>query len=252
MTPIPHITANLSAATGQAASWVDVLHAEDDDVYADLARKWVASGGLTTHRVRSRAELLNYLSTCARPPRCLLLDLGLIDSHGLSLCDAIKRAPSLQQLPIVLFSGANLTSCECMEHGVLHFVRKGADGGPELLAALTAVISQHARSQGVVDLGDLRLNPPDLEVSFAGRPVAKLTAGRFAALLLLVKSAPEVVTDREMYGAFLQRHPYHRKDDLELAILAIVKNYVSHLRSDLGPLGARIERVRGEGYAYRP
>jgi DNA-binding response OmpR family regulator len=234
------------------APGVDVLHVEDDDAYAEFVRKWVAPSGLTTHRVRSRAELLDYLSSCSRPPRCLLLDLGLNDSHGLSLCDAIKQAPSLQQLPIVLYSGANLTSCECMKHGVLHFVRKGADGGPELLAALTAVISQHSRSQGVVDLGDLRLNPPDLEVSLAGRPVAKLTPGRFAALLLLVKSAPKVVTDEELYSAFLQRHPYHRKDDLQLAILAIVKNYVSHLRSDLGPVGARIERVRGEGYAYRP
>lgn len=233
------------------APCVDVLHVEDDDVYAELVRRWTASGGLTAHRVRSRAEMLDYLSRRARPPRCLLIDPGLKDSHGFDLCDFIKRAPSLQQLPMVLFSGADLTTCECLEHGVLHFIRKGADCRAELLAALTAVISQHARSQGVVDIGDLRLDPLELEVSLAGRPVAKLTSGRFAALLLLVKSAPKVVADEALYSAFLQRHPYHRKDDLELAIRAIVKNYVSHLRSDLGAVGARIERVRGEGYAYR-
>lgn len=235
-----------------AAPRVDVLHVEDDDVYAELVQRWVAPAGLAVHRARSRDELLNYLSTCARPPRCLLLDLGLEDSLGLSLCDTLKRAPSLQQLPIILFSGADLTSRECMEHGVLHFIRKGADGRHELLAAVTAVIAQHARSQGVVDIDDLRLDPAELQVSLAGRPVVKLTPGHFSALLRLVKSAPEVVPDAELYGAFLQRHSYRHEDDLRLTIRAIVKNYVSRLRFELGPLGARIERLRGEGYAYRP
>lgn len=235
-----------------AAPCVDILHVEDDDAYAELVRKWVAPGGFTKHRVRTLEELLKYLSACPRLPRCLLLDLGLTDCDGLFLCDVVKKAPSLQGMPIILFSGANLSSRECMEHGVLYFVRKGAHGQPELLAALNAVISQHARSQGVVDIGDLRLNPEGHEVGLAGRPVARLTPGRFTALLALVKAAPKAVSDEDLYLAFLQRHPYHRKGDWDPSTVAIVKNYVSHLRADLGDLGARIERVRGEGYAYRP
>ena len=80
---------------------IDVLHLEDDDLYADLVKMWITGHGLTLRRVRSRAELLRDLAICAPPPRCLLLDLSLQDSQGLTLCDELKKSPSLQHLPIV-------------------------------------------------------------------------------------------------------------------------------------------------------
>jgi len=84
---------------------IDVLHVEDDDQYAELVRMWVTARGLVMHRVRSRGELMDYLTVCAPPPRCLLLDMSLKDSAGLSLCDELKKSPTLQQLPIILLSG---------------------------------------------------------------------------------------------------------------------------------------------------
>ncbi|MDP3541141.1 MAG: response regulator [Elusimicrobiota bacterium] len=235
-----------------AAACVDILHVEDDDHYADIVRRWMTPRGLTVARVRSRAELYGYLSAAPRLPRCLLIDPGLGDSHGLGLCDALKKAPSLQQLPIVLFSGSDLTACECLEHGVLHLIRKGAGDLPQLFAALTSVINQHSRSQGVVDIGDMHLVPSDLEVHLNGRIIAKLTPGPFAALLLLVKSAPNAVSDATLYTAFLERRRYHDRGDSALTIRVNLKEYVYRLRHDLGPAGARIERIRGEGYAYHP
>lgn len=236
-----------------ASPGVDVLHVEDDDEYAELVRMWGAGRGLTMERVRSRAELLDYLSVCAPPPRCLLLDMSLKDSAGLSLCDELKKSPALQQLPIVLLSGSNLSACECQEHGALQLVRKGAEGEPELLAALTAVIAQHARSRGVVDAGDLRLDPYDRGVSIEGKLIANLQRGPFDGLQILVKSAPDGVADTDLYMAFQERRPYHRNDEPELTVRTVVKNHISRLRGDLGPIvGSRIVRWRGNGYAYRP
>ncbi|MBI2787328.1 MAG: response regulator [Elusimicrobia bacterium] len=201
---------------------VDVLHVEDDDEYAELVKMWVTGRGLAMHRVRSRKELLSYLAVCAPPPRCLLLDMSLEDSHGLSLCDELKRSPALQQLPIVLLSAANLTACECQEHGALQLVRKGSEGEPELLAALTAVIAQHDRSRGIATCGDLRLDPRDRSVMVAGKLAVQLTQGAFNGLLLLVKSAPDCVTDIDLYMAFMERGAYHHNDDPELTVKSVV------------------------------
>lgn len=75
---------------------IDVLYVEDDDQYAELVWRWVTARGLVMDRVRSRAELLDYLAVCAPPPRCLLLDISLEDSAGLSLCDELKKSPANQ------------------------------------------------------------------------------------------------------------------------------------------------------------
>lgn len=246
-------TPDLNPEDDSAAPGIDILHLEDDDEFAALVRLWVAGRGLAIHRVRTRAELMSFLATCAPPPRCLLLDLSLHDSRGLTLCAELKKSPALQQLPIVLHSGAALSSRECLECGACHLIRKGVDGEKELLAALTSVIAQHDRSRGVVDAGDLRLDPQEQTVSLGGRLAAKLDDGPFEALSLLVKSSPESVTDIDLYMAFLERRSHQNKEDPERTVKLVVKNYISRLRGKLGPVaGARIVRSRDEGYVYRP
>ena len=246
MSPPRHLTDAFSSPG------VDVLHIEDDDDYANLVRLWVAASGLVINRVRSRAELLDYLAARGSP-RCLLLDMSLKDSAGLSLCDELKNSPALQQVPIVLFSASNMTACECREHGALLLVRKGVEGEAELLSALMTVISQHERSQGVVTCGDLRLAPQDRSARIMGEPSIQLDRRPFDALLLLVKSAPNMVTDKDLYVAFMERGSYRLNDEPELSIRAVVKNYISRLRRKLGPtMGPRIVRFHNEGYVYRP
>ncbi len=230
---------------------VDVLHVEDDEEYAELVRMWVAAHGLVLNRVRSRAEMRKYLATRAFP-RCLLLDMGLKDSSGLGLCDELKGSPSLQGVPIILLSASNLTACECQGHGAIHLLRKGIDGEAELLAALTSVIAQHERSRGVVTCGDLRLEPQERTARIAGEASVRLDPRPFDALLYLVKAAPNVVTDLDMYVAFMQRGAYHLDNERKLAIRGVVINYVSRLRRKLGPaVGDRIVRINNQGFMYR-
>lgn len=231
----------------------DVVHVDDDEAWGDLVHAWVAPHGINLLRLRSKGELLGHLKRAKTLPRCLLLDLGLGDSNGLGLCDEIKSSPALQQVPIVVMTASAVSSCECLEHGALHRVLKGPHAERELLAALRTVITQHDRSQGVVDAGDLRLDSRTREVGLTGKVAARLPPGPFHALLLLVKSSPAPVPDEKLYQAFLERKPYHQKADDPLTIPLIVKNYVSRLRRDLGEaVGSRIERTRGEGYAYLP
>ena len=65
-----------------------------------------------------------------------------------------------------------------------------------------------------------------------------------------MKESPRPVDDERLYSAFLQRHSY-QKQEHELAVNITLKNYISRLRHDIGPvLGARVSRWRSSGYAY--
>lgn len=244
MAPSNHLTDAFSSAD------VDVLHVEDDDEYAELVRRWVAARGLVIDRVRSRAELLKYLEERGAP-RCLLLDMSLNDSAGLNICDEFKKSPALQQTPILLLSGSNLTASECQEHGALQIIRKGVDGERELLAALTAVISQHERSRGVVTCGDLRLEPRNRTARIEGNAPVLLPSKPFDALLRLVKAAPGMVSDMDLYVEFMARGAYRLDNERKLRIRGVVIIYISRLRRRLGPAGRRIVRLNNEGFIYR-
>lgn len=230
----------------------DILHLDDDDGWTDLVRIWLERRGLKTQRVRSLADLRTYLIRCRRLPRCLLLDLGLQDGDGLEFLERLKESPKFQNLPVVVFTGRPVTPLECLERFALGRLIKDPGVEEELGRTLEAVLSQQDRTQGVVDAGDLRLDPRTREVFRAGRSPVHLEPGRYAALHLLVCSSPSALEDAALYQAFLERHSYKGSDG-ELTVRQTVRNYVSRLRHALGPeLGARIVYVKGEGYAYRP
>ncbi len=243
---------NALARPAEDAAAGDILHAEDDDDWAGLVRRWLEEKGLPVRRMRTGAELLAHLGARSAAPRCVLLDLTLPDADGLELCERVKRDPALQSVPVVIFTGRDIPAAECLRRQALYRVTKGPGARAELEAALDAVLVQQERSRGVVEAGDLRLDPEGGRVFLSRVCVGRLHPGPFAALRLLVRESPAAVGESRLYEAFLSRRPYH-KSEPELAARAVVRNYVSRLRRDLGPrLGERLVRVKGRGYAYRP
>jgi DNA-binding response OmpR family regulator len=230
---------------------VDVLHVEDDQDWILLVGRWLEGRGLKSLPLGSGVELRSYLARCTALPRCLLLDKTLPDADALTLCDEIKRSPSLQHLPVIVLTGDRASSIECLKRGALYCVQKGEGTEGELCAVLESILRQEERARGVIDLGDLRLDPRGCRVLVGGRAAAELSAAHFSALRLLVQSAPAAVLDERLYLAFIERRPY-RKRDAELSIVKITKNYVSKLRHVVGgEVGRRLVRAEG-GYAYRP
>lgn len=229
---------------------VDVLHVDDDDDWSGLVRHWLTARGYRVHCLQSRAEALKYLEGAKTLPRCLLLDLTLQDGDGLEICDRVKESPRLQAMPVVILSGSAGDALACLEHLALYRVDKGVGTERELLAVLRTVFDQVGRAQGLVDVGSLSFEPGTGAVSLQGSRIAVLEPGLFAAFLLMARSAPGAVSDEELYHAFISRHSY-KKQDPELSRLLLVRNYVSRLRSRLGPvLGSRIVRRKDGGYAY--
>lgn len=235
---------------GAPSRSADVLHVEEDDRWAELARLWLERLVLKVHRVSTRGDLESYLLNCRLLPRCLLIEPNRPD--GLALCDLIKASPAWQGLPIVALAGAGPSAVDCVRHDVRYRVAKGPGAADELCEALRMTLAEQARAQGVLDVGDLRLDPRENEVLHHGRLLAKLKKGAFAALLLLVTSSPRIVDDDRLYKAFLTREPYSKRDP-ELALKGTLSAYVSRLRKTVGrEVGGRIVRAGRAGYAYQP
>lgn len=233
------------------ASSVDVLHVEDDDAWAGLVQAWLTRRGMRVQRMSSGMEARRYLSTCAELPRCLLLDLGLVDDNGLALCDHIKASPRLQSLPIIVLTARPIPVVDVLSHHALYRVEKGLQTEIELTAVIDSTLTQQERSQGVIDIGDLRLEPVERRVRLRGKEIARLALGPFSALSLLVRASPLPVDDDTLYSTFLSRHPY-KSPDHKRAIQHVLRTYVSLLRRALRTIaGSRISRAEG-GYFYVP
>lgn len=230
---------------------VDVLHVEDDDDCAALVRHWLQARGLSVLRLRSGLDMRRHLSACPVLPRCLLLDLGLADDDGLTLCDHVKRSPRLQILPIVILTARSIRAGDVLARRALYKVEKGPRAAEELPAVIESILAQQRRDQGVIDAGDLRLEPHERTVFLGGKPIARLSPARFSALCLLLRCSPVPVDDHALYAAFLSRRSYDTPDH-ELAEQHVLRNNVSLLRKELGKkVGERIVRDEA-GYFYIP
>jgi two-component system response regulator CpxR len=117
----------------------------------------------------------------------------------------------------------------------------------ELVARMRAVLKRRAprsRFAPPFQIGDLEFHPAGRRVLQAGVQVP-LTGVEFDILLLLVKSAGQVVSRDEIAEICLGRPiaPFDRSVD----------NHVSNLRKKLGAAyrdGERIQSLRGSGYIY--
>jgi CheY-like chemotaxis protein/two-component sensor histidine kinase len=88
----------------------NLLVVEDNDIERDHVVKMVAERGVRTTAVGSGAEALTALKT--QRFDCLVLDLRLPDVQGLELVETIKKELNLHDLPIIIYTGKELTAEE--------------------------------------------------------------------------------------------------------------------------------------------
>jgi len=80
---------------------------EDDEVQRQSIVELIGSGDVQTTTVASGSAALAALK--AGQFDCVVLDLGLPDMSGLELIEQIKQEPSLLKLPIIVYTGQDLT-----------------------------------------------------------------------------------------------------------------------------------------------
>lgn len=211
-----------------------VLLVEDDDRVVDALVPALQRAHLQVRRVATAAEA----SARYTEADLVLLDMGLPDQDGLSLCRQIR---STSEVPIIAVTARR------EEASVVSALRAGVDDyvtKPYRLAELMARIDAVMRRVGkkpvelVAELADIRLDHGTREAYVGGRLV-ELARKEFDLLSMLVQSKGDAVTREALMEGIWDTSWVGASRTLDV--------HVSSLRSKLGR-PELIRTVRGVGY----
>ncbi|MDO8681702.1 MAG: HAMP domain-containing protein [Acidobacteriota bacterium] len=87
-----------------------LLIVEDDEVQRETLVELIGDGDVKITAVGSGQEALDELE--AQPFDCIVLDLGLNDMSGLDLLEKMRADKALSQVPVIVYTGKELTKSE--------------------------------------------------------------------------------------------------------------------------------------------
>jgi DNA-binding response OmpR family regulator len=214
-----------------------ILLVEDDDAFAATLSDGLTTAGYEVRRAASASEALRAMQH-PQPADLVLLDLGLPDCDGLSVCARIRR---LAAVPLIVVTARGDLSSR------VQGLRRGADDyvvKPFALSELLARIEAVMRRAPSAPRGE-RLEVGALTIDFAARAVAvdgaavALTRKEFDLLAALAR-APGATVDRQR----LLLEVWH--SDLP-AMSRTLDVHIATLRGKLGRPDL-LQTVRGVGY----
>jgi len=105
----------ITKALGNIMSFIDrkvkrLLIVEDNDVQRGAIVELVSGGDIGVTAVSTGREALEALKKDKYD--CMVLDLGLSDMTGFTLLDELRKEPSLRQLPVIVYTGKELSAKE--------------------------------------------------------------------------------------------------------------------------------------------
>src|SRR5581483_2260901 len=214
-----------------------VLVVEDDDELRGVLGRGLREEGFTVVAVATGAELLERIAQAT--PDALVLDIGLPDTDGRDLCQAL-RARGIETP--VLF----LTARDALVDRIAGFDAGGDDylakpfAFVELVARLQALL-RRSGGDGAIEAVGLRLDPISHSVGNRGGTV-DLTPTEFRLLARLLARPGEAVRRRDLVCAGWPRGAIVRDNTLDA--------YVARLRRKLRELAGapEISTVHGVGY----
>jgi DNA-binding response OmpR family regulator len=211
-----------------------ILLVEDDDRVVAALTPALQRAHLRVRRVATAGEALAAYGDVD----LILLDMGLPDQDGLSLCRQIRAT---SEVPIIAVTARR------EESSVVSALRSGVDDYvtkpyrlAELMARIDAVMRRfgHKPRDPEVSFGDLRIDVRSRSASRRGVPLV-LARKEFDLLAMLVQNGGELVTRESLMEAIWQTSWVGASRTLDV--------HVATLRAKLGP-PPLIETVRGVGY----
>ena len=173
----------------------------------------------------------------------VLLDLGLPDGDGLSLCREARRRGVAAPILVLTARDGLANKVEGLDAGADDYLTKPFDF-PELAARIRALLRRQQDDRSPILLvGDVSLDPAAHRVTRAGVTIP-LTAREFALLEYMMRRKGSVLTRTE-----LLEHVWDAHYD---GLSNVVDVHVGNLRRKLDAPGspAPIETVRGAGYRF--
>jgi two-component system, OmpR family, response regulator len=215
-----------------------VLIVEDDSELRGILVRGLAEEGFRTEGTATGTDLLR--RAVAAPADALVVDIGLPDTDGRDLCQAL-RAQGVEAP--VLF----LTARDALVERLAGFSAGGDDyltkpfAFAELVARLQALL-RRSRPEEHRERAGLRLDPARHAVS-AGERTAALTPTEFRLLGRLLAESGGVVRRRDLARAAWPEGAIVHENTLDA--------YISRLRRKLRQLDAQAAIVTAHGVGYR-
>lgn len=230
-------------------STTQVLYADDEEEWRDLMVTGLRCAGYSCKTVSSGEEVLACLRAWQQLPDCLVLDYRLEDTTGVELCRGLKASPAYQKLPIIMLTAHVKQRLESLSSQAVQFILK-TQRWEEILASIRSVLIQQERAAGVLQFGDLKLDPRGNAVVHRGGLVATLTDAPFKVLYYLVLRSPRAVGEREILAMALGWIRERLETEYSSSSRTVDK-HINTIRSCLGQgLKNRIISIKGLGYTY--
>lgn len=179
-------------------------------------------------------------------PHCIVLDYFLGDQTAQEVSNALRSKVGLRTTPIVILTGsAEIKLRGYRECSADHVVVKNGDAS-ELVAVVESTLRRLDWERGVMNKGDVRLDPKSLTVTQRGTPPVALSDEQFSFFQLLIQKTPEPASSAEIFRLVLGVRGQPEDTDA-------IRSLVCRLRDALGePLRRRIHSIKGFGWLYLP
>lgn len=221
---------------------VHVVVVEDDpEIGASVAAALVAHGYRADLFTDGSSASASLETTC---PDLVLLDVGLPDIDGITLCRWLRD--TYRNLPIVLLTArdSEIDTVVGLDAGATDYVTK-----PFSMTVLLARLRAHLRSaapegggDGPFEVGSLGVDPAGYVARIEGESV-ELRPREFELLVLLGRESGRVVTRERILAEVWDQHWESSSKTLDMHVMA--------LRKKLGD-AIEITTVRGIGYRLDP
>ena len=219
---------------------IHVLVVEDEPAIMELITFTLKAAGwqpVMAETVEAAVHILARMN-----PDVILLDWMLPDESGLSLLKRLRADKEKMHVPVIM-----LTARSEEQDRV-----KGLDGGAddyitkpfstkELVARINAVLRRKIpdRANGILQLGDVELDPASHRVTVRGEPV-DLGKMEFRLLRFFLAHPRRVFSRQQILDRIWQDHQEIEERTVDVQVL--------RLRRALGESGELIRTVRGAGY----
>ncbi|MBI2596610.1 response regulator transcription factor [Candidatus Daviesbacteria bacterium] len=218
-----------------------ILIAEDDIGIQKYLKELLLDNQYSVQVVYDGISALN--SIAKLPPDLIILDLGLPNMSGESVCQEVRK--KYPHLPIIILTAKDSVS------DIVQGLNLGADDyitkpfvAEELLARIKARLRSNGEAETKLKVGNLELDDKTLEVKRGGKPI-QLTPQEFKLLEYLMRNKGRILT-REM----ILNRVWLYSQDIETRVVDV---YMGYLRKKIDGESKKklLNSVRGFGYMIK-